>query len=210
MIAEEDLPLLGILRGITEKDIQPLTELFIKHNIRHIEVTMNTKNAGLLIKHFISEGGNRLSVGAGTVLDISDMDKALDAGAKFIVCPSLIEEVVFKCVEENIPVFPGALTPTEIHMAWSMGATMVKLFPANLFGAGYLRAVKAPFNDIKIVAVGGIGPQNISKFFENGADAVAFGAGVIRNIWLKENQYDLIEQHLQLLIKAYRNQQVDN
>lgn len=205
MISKEDIPLLGILRGITEKDIQPLAEMFIKHKIRHVEITMNTENAEHLISEFADVGGKELNIGAGTVLDIGDLNKARAAGAKFIVCPSLIKEVVEKCAKENIAVFPGALTPTEIHTAWSMGATMVKLFPASLFGPGYLRAIKAPFNDIKIIAVGGVNPQNISNFFENGADAVAFGAGIIRNKWLEQNQYELIEQQLQLLIEAYKN-----
>jgi 2-dehydro-3-deoxyphosphogluconate aldolase/(4S)-4-hydroxy-2-oxoglutarate aldolase len=206
MISKEDLPLLGILRGITEKDIQPLTEIFIRHEVRHIEITMNTKNATLLITEFIETGGADLNIGAGTVLNRKELDKALDAGAKFIVSPSIVNDVIEECVSRNIPVFPGALTPTEIHKAWVAGATMVKLFPASLFGAGYVRAVKAPFDDIKVIAVGGVGPQNISKFFDNGADAVAFGAGIIRHKWLEENKYDLIEQHLKSLIEAYKKQ----
>jgi 2-dehydro-3-deoxyphosphogluconate aldolase/(4S)-4-hydroxy-2-oxoglutarate aldolase len=136
---------------------------------------------------------------------LQDLNNALEAGAKFIVCPSLIKEVVDKCVKENIPVFPGALTPTEIHRAWLFGATMVKLFPASLFGPGYLRAIKAPLDNIKIIAVGGVGPQNISKFFENGADAVAFGAGIIRNKWLDDDQYELIEHQLKSLIESYKS-----
>ena len=209
MISKDDLPLLGILRGIAEKDVQPLAEMFIKHKVKHVEITMNTKNATLLISQFIKAGGADLNIGAGTVLDRKDMDVALDAGANFIVSPSIVYEVVEECVARNIPVFPGALTPTEIHKAWSMGATMVKLFPASLFGAGYLRAVKAPFENIKLLAVGGVGPQSISKFFENGADAVAFGAGIIRHKWLEENKYDLIEQHLVSLIGAYKSQESD-
>ena len=206
MISKEDLPLMGILRGITEKDVQPLAEMFTKHKVKHVEITMNTKNATLLITRFIKAGGADLNIGAGTVLSRKDLDNALGAGAKFIVSPSIVNEVIEECVSQNIPVFPGALTPTEIHRAWALGATMVKFFPASLFGTGYLRAIKAPFDDIKLIAVGGVGPQNISKFFENGADAVAFGGGIIRHKWLEEKKYDLIEQHLISLIAAYKNQ----
>jgi 2-dehydro-3-deoxyphosphogluconate aldolase/(4S)-4-hydroxy-2-oxoglutarate aldolase len=206
MILKDELPLLGILRGINEKDIQPLANLFVKHRVRHIEITMNTANALPLIHQLSNVGGDELNVGAGTVLEIAEMEKALKAGARFIVSPSLNEEVVLACKSQKIPVFPGALTPTEIHKAWKMGATMVKLFPANLFGPGYVKAIKAPLDKIKIIAVGGVGLQNIAKFFENGADAVAFGAGIIRPRWLEENRYDLIEEQLLLLIDAYKQQ----
>lgn len=202
MFSKDELPLLGILRGISEKDVQPLTELFVRQKVKHIEITMNTEHAELLIEKFSASGGTELNIGAGTVLDRDHLEKALAAGAKFIVSPSLVEEVVEECVFKNIPVFPGALTPTEIHKAWKMGATMVKVFPASLFGPGYIRAVKAPLSEIKIIAVGGVSAQNISKFIENGADAVAFGAGVIRNKWLDENKYDLIEDQLKILITA--------
>lgn len=210
MISKDDLPLLGILRGIAEKDVKPLAEMFIKHQVRHVEITMNTKNATFLITQFIKAAGVDLNIGAGTVLDLKDMDEALDAGAKFIVSPTVVNEVVEECVSRNIPVFPGALTPTEIHKAWSMGAAMVKLFPSSLFGAAYIRAIKAPLDEIKILAVGGVNTHNLSEFFEYGADAVAFGAGIVRPKWLEENQYELIEQHLKSLIEAYKNQSSDH
>jgi 2-dehydro-3-deoxyphosphogluconate aldolase/(4S)-4-hydroxy-2-oxoglutarate aldolase len=207
MIPKDNLPILAILRGITEKDVIPLAKLLVRNQIRHVEITMNTDDADRLIQQFRIAGKADLNVGAGTVLNMQDLRRALDAGAEFIVCPSLIKDVIAGCVSKNIPVFPGALTPTEIHTAWKLGATMVKLFPASLFGPGYIRAVKAPMNNIKLMAVGGVNPQNISKFFESGADAVAFGAGIIRSKWLEEGKYDLIEKHLRMLIEAYKSNQ---
>ncbi len=209
MISKDDLPLLAILRGITEKDVQPLIEIFTRHAVKYVEITMNTKNATRLIEQFIERSEGKLIIGAGTVLNNRDMDEAVAAGGRFIVSPSVVKEVVEKCVSKEIPVFPGALTPTEIHSAWNMGATMVKLFPASLFGAQYIRAIKAPLNEIKILAVGGVGTQNISRFFENGADAVAFGAGIVRPKWLEENKYDLIDGHLSTLIENYKNPSAD-
>jgi len=81
---------------------------------------------------------------------------------------------------------------------------MVKLFPSGLYGPGYIRALKGPFNDVKILAVGGISEQNISQFFKQGADAIAFGAGIIRPDWLDKNRFDLMEEKLNLLIKSYK------
>jgi len=205
MFLKDELPILGILRGISKNHIDPLIAIFSKSGIRSIEVTMNTVGAVSLIKDIIDRAGDKFNVGAGTVLDQKDMKDALDAGARFIVSPSIVEDVIAECVKKKIPVFPGALSPTEVHKAWNMGATMVKLFPCGIYGPGYIRALKGPFENIKIMAVGGVNEQNISLFFKQGADAVAFGAGILKSEWLDNNRFDLIEEKLHLLIKSYRS-----
>lgn len=204
MFLKGELPILGIFRGITPVHIDPIISLMLKVDIRYVEITMNTDGAVDLIKEMNQKSGDSLVVGAGTVLNNEDLTKALDAGAKFIVTPSVVEEVIGKCVDEKIPVFPGALTPTEINKAWSMGATMVKLFPSGVYGPGYIRALKGPFNNIKLIAVGGVNEQNIAQYFKQGASAVAFGAGIIRPEWLEKDRFDLIEEKLSLLIKSYK------
>ena len=204
MFSKDSLPILGILRGIKKRHIDPLLSIFLKTGIRYIEVTMNTEGAANLILELIEKAGNDFRVGAGTVLTDTDLQTALDAGAGFIVTPSIVENVIEKCVGENIPVFPGALTPTEIQKAWNMGAAMVKLFPSGLYGPGYIRALKGPFPSISIMAVGGVTEQNIAQFFKQGADAVAFGAGILRMDWLEQDRFDLIEERLNLLIKSYK------
>ncbi len=204
MFSKDELPILGILRGISKKHIDPLISLLSKAGIRYIEVTMNTPGAASLIKEITEKSDNHFVIGAGTVLCQKDLKEAMDAGAKFIVSPSIVEDVIKECVQVKVPVFPGAFTPTEVHRAWSIGATMVKLFPSGLYGPGYIRALKGPFNDVKILAVGGISEQNISQFFKQGADAIAFGAGIIRPDWLDKNRFDLMEEKLNLLIKSYK------
>ncbi len=204
MFTKDTLPILAILRGITSRHIDPLLSIFKKSDIRNIEVTMNTEGATDHIAELVDKAGDRFNIGAGTVLSKDDLHTALKAGAKFIVCPSIVDEVVEECVKENIPVFPGALTPTEIQKAWNMGATMVKLFPSGMYGPGYIRALKGPFPNIKIMAVGGVTEQNISLFFKQGANAVAFGAGILRAEWLEKDRFDLIGEKLSLLIKAYK------
>jgi len=204
MFLKDSLPILAILRGISDKHIDPLLSLLMKSGIQYIEVTMNTAGAVGILKKTLKKTGDKIKIGAGTVLCDNDLNDALSAGAQFIVSPSVIESVINKCVREKIPVFPGALTPTEVHKAWELGATMVKLFPSGMFGPGYIRALKGPFSDIKIMAVGGINEQNIAMFFKQGADAVAFGAGIIRHEWLDKDRYDLMEEKLSLLIKSYK------
>ncbi|MCP4716338.1 MAG: bifunctional 4-hydroxy-2-oxoglutarate aldolase/2-dehydro-3-deoxy-phosphogluconate aldolase, partial [Deltaproteobacteria bacterium] len=117
------LPLMGILRGITIETIEPLAETIISSGLQTIEVTMNTANAPALIKELCRASRGHFTVGAGTVLNLQELHAALNSGATFIVMPTLVTDVTAQCVRDQIPVFPGALTPQEIHNAWSAGAT---------------------------------------------------------------------------------------
>jgi len=194
-------PFLGILRGIDTGVLEPLLDTIISSGLETIEVTMNTANASELIRRAVEISKGRLVIGAGTVLGVDSLKQALDAGATFIVSPVLIKEVVEHCVKNKIPVFPGALTPQEIYNAWQAGATMVKVFPAKLFGPSYFREVKAPLQDIKLLACGGVNKDNIKEYFSNGADAIAFGASVFKKEWLINKDFVKIAQSIKLLIK---------
>jgi 2-dehydro-3-deoxyphosphogluconate aldolase/(4S)-4-hydroxy-2-oxoglutarate aldolase len=198
------LPLLGILRGIRAADVPPLAEAVIAAGLAAIEITMNTAGAPALIRSLTATARGGLMVGAGTVLCVDDLDAALDAGASFIVMPTLVSEVAARCVTAGIPVFPGALTPQEIFTAWRAGATMVKLFPASSFGPGYLKELSGPFPDIQVLACGGLNVENLAAYFNAGAAAVAFGASVFRSDWLAERRYDRIGEAVRQLVQACR------
>lgn len=196
------LPLLGILRGVAADDLPPLAEAAIGAGLTTIEITMNTPGAAALIARLRAIAGERLMVGAGTVLDLEALAAARGAGASFIVMPTLVTAVVERCVAAGVPVFPGALTPQEIHTAWTAGATMVKVFPAGVFGPAYLRDVKGPFESIELMAVGGIDAGNLATYFACGASAVAFGASVFRRDWLAARAYDRIAAEVGRLVTA--------
>jgi 2-dehydro-3-deoxyphosphogluconate aldolase/(4S)-4-hydroxy-2-oxoglutarate aldolase len=200
----KQLPIMGILRGIDEGAISPLTQSIIASGLKTVEITMNTKGAASLIKKMKEESGNKLIIGAGTVLTVNSAKEALDSGATFIVLPTLIEDVVKYCTENKIPVFPGALTPQEIYNAWNVGATMVKVFPAKFFGPAYFKEIKAPFDDIELLACGGVNEDNIKDFFNNKASAVAFGASIFKPDLIKEGKFHEISQAIADLIKAYK------
>lgn len=197
----EQLPLLGILRGITEADVEPLVETVAGAGLGTIEITMNTPGAAVIIKKAVKAAGNKLVIGAGTVLSKDDFLAAVDAGASFIVMPACVEDVMDLCRKQKIPAFPGALTPTEVFNAWNAGATMVKVFPAGLFGPKYIKELKGPYDRIKLMAVGGVDMSNISEFFSCGADAVAFGASVFKKEWLEKKDFVSIGK----LVKEYVN-----
>jgi len=163
---------------------------------------MNTPAAPVLIARMRAAGRDRLTVGAGTVLDLDTLGAAREAGASFIVMPTLVPAVVEHCVAGGVPVFPGALTPQEIHAAWSAGATMVKVFPAGVFGPTYLREIKGPFADVELMAVGGVNADNMAAYFACGASAVAFGASVFRREWLAAQAYDRIAGEVRRLVTA--------
>jgi 2-dehydro-3-deoxyphosphogluconate aldolase/(4S)-4-hydroxy-2-oxoglutarate aldolase len=198
-----ELPIIGILRGIREEHLQILADTIISSGLRTVEITMNTPHAANLIDRLVSLSGKVLTVGAGTVINRHDLFDALEAGAKFIVTPTVTEEVIEYCHLNSVPVFPGALTPTEIHRAWQLGAAMVKVFPASLFGPKYFSAVKAPFNHIELMAVGGVSKENIAQFFAMGASAIAFGASIFKKEYFENDKYPLMEKEIKSLINAY-------
>lgn len=200
----KQLPLMGILRGIELDIAEPLVEIIISSGLKTVEITMNTTDAPKLIKQMAKVSLNQLTIGAGTVLSLDDLKQALEAGATFIVLPAFVPEIVSFCVDNKIPVFPGALTPQEIYNAWTQGASMVKVFPAKFFGPEYFKEIKGPFQNIQLLACGGVTPDNIQSFFSCGASAVAFGASVFKKEWLAAANFSLIEEKIKKLIAGYK------
>lgn len=119
--------------------------------------------------------GNSVDVGAGTVTSRAELELARKAGASFIVTPTVTAEVISAGVGHGLPVFAGAFTPTEVHFAHRLGASMVKLFPAHRLGPGYLRDLRGPFPEIRLLPTGGITPESIPDYVVAGA--AGFGIG---------------------------------
>jgi len=201
------LPILGILRGIDVGSVEPLVEASISAGLKTIEITMNTRGAATLIEKAVACAEKRLAVGAGTVLSVKSLEIAMSAGATFIVTPVLVEDVMKYCVKNKIPVFPGALTPQEIYNAWNAGATMVKVFPSGFFGPKYLKEIKGPFNDIELLACGGVTPENIKEFFGCGASAIAFGENVFKREWLAGKDFKSIEEAIKRYVTVFNKKE---
>jgi 2-dehydro-3-deoxyphosphogluconate aldolase/(4S)-4-hydroxy-2-oxoglutarate aldolase len=169
------LPVVGILRFFKRAEVEKLVPASLEGGLCNIEVTMNTAGAEDLIRLTADLMGGKGNVGAGTVTTVETLDRALKAGATFIVTPAVVPDVIQACVQRKIPVMPGAMTPTEILSAWRMGATMVKVFPADQLGPGHIKAVKAPFPEIPLMPTGGVTVETLPAFKKAGADA--FGVG---------------------------------
>ncbi|MDD5561257.1 MAG: bifunctional 4-hydroxy-2-oxoglutarate aldolase/2-dehydro-3-deoxy-phosphogluconate aldolase [Candidatus Omnitrophica bacterium] len=199
-------PILGILRGVKADIIEPLVESVISAGLETLEITMNTDGAADLIRKAKKASGQRLMLGAGTVLTMQDLKIAIQSGASFIVMPVLVNEVVKYCVSNNIPVFPGAFTPQEVYEAHEAGATMVKVFPAKFIGPEYFRQLKGPFNNIELLACGGVSADNLKDYFANGASAVSFGSSVFRKDWLIKRDFASIARAVKNFVDAWSKQ----
>ena len=206
----KQLPILGILRGLTYDAVAPLVEAVISSGLKTIEVTMNTPNDPSIIKAATKESNGKLTIGAGTVLTMDELKAAIDSGASFAVMPTLDNEIVDYCTKRNIPVFPGALTPQEIKNAWDRGATMVKVFPAKFFGPSYFKEIKGPFDKIELLACGGVTPETLTSFLDAGASAVAFGGSIFKRDYLKAKNFSPIVQEIKKLIEVYQRRKNEN
>ncbi len=144
-----------------------------------VELTMTVPGAIDVIAHLV-RNGPELIVGAGTVWDVETARRCLDAGAKFLTTTGLDLQTVEFAEQEKAVIFPGALTPTEVMMAWKAGVDFVKVFPCSqMGGAPYIKALKAPFPQVALIASGGVNQLNVAEFFLAGAAAVGVGAHLV-------------------------------
>lgn len=197
------LPLMGIVRGLAPTALPPLLEAVMAAGLETLEITLNTPGAPELIQQAVKLTQGRLTIGAGTVLSATDLRAALDAGATFIVLPTLAEDVVGYCRQHSVPVFPGALTPQEIHNAWRAGASMVKVFPSKFLGPDYFKEIKGPFQDIELLACGGVTPENIPAYRAAGASAFAIGGSVFKPEWMEKGEFGKIQEALQKYLSSF-------
>ncbi|MER7755019.1 bifunctional 4-hydroxy-2-oxoglutarate aldolase/2-dehydro-3-deoxy-phosphogluconate aldolase [Kitasatospora sp. NPDC097643] len=171
----------------------PLAEALGAGGARCAEVTFRTPAAEQVLKTMAAHGG--LAVGAGTVLDPEQAERAVAAGARFVVSPGLDEDVVAKCRELGVPVVPGIATATELMRALRAGLTTVKLFPAEpLGGLPALRALAAPFPDVRFVPTGGIGPGALTGYLAEPAVLAVGGSWLATPAHLDAGDYTEIRR----------------
>lgn len=197
----DKVPVIGIVRNVSLEDIIEILPAYVQASLTTIEITMNTPDAEEIIKYAIQHYPENLNVGAGTVCTKEDLNKALDSGAQFIVTPIVKRKVIAACVQKQIPVFPGAFSPTEIYKAWTLGASMVKVFPARTLGADFIKDVKAPLSQIKLMPTGGIDIDNIENFKKAGADAFGIGSPLFKKILIKEKDWDGLKEHFKHFVE---------
>ncbi len=171
---------LPVVRAASADEAALLIERLIAGGIDVIEITMTVPDAEKLIADSAKKYAANAVIGAGTVLDAKAAERCIDAGAKFVVSPALDIRTIEFCNMKDIAVMPGALTPTEVVTAWNAGADIVKVFPAGAMGgASYLRSLKAPLPQIKLIPTGGVTLETAADFIRAGAEAIGVGADLV-------------------------------
>ncbi len=174
------------------EDAVPLANALLKGGIDFMEITFRTECAAECIAK-ISKEVPEVVVGAGTVLNVEQAKLAVENGAKFIVSPGLDEETVTWAIGNNIPVIPGCVTPTEIMKAISLGLKVVKFFPADVYGGiKAIKALSAPFGQIKFLPTGGVSEANLKDFIENKSVAAIGGSWVCKKDDIANHDWDKI------------------
>lgn len=204
---ELDLPAVGIIRGVGSAFFSELMAASFEAGLTAIELTMNTKNADRIVSRVREKVPPGKLLGMGTIRNIEEAKRAADAGAMFFVTPNVDREVIGFAAQKKIPIIAGALTPTEVYTAWTAGATMVKVFPAGAFGPRYLKDLSGPFEDIPLVAVGGITYRNVNAYFDAGAKAVGVSSALFGKEALEHQDIDGIFKNVELFcnqLKRYK------
>ena len=194
----DKMPIVGIIRNLTVADINFVLPIYKQAGFTTIEITLNTPEALSVISSLANQYNGELNVGAGTVCTLDDLTDAVNAGANFIVTPIFKAEVVKKCVSMEVPIFPGAFSPTEIYEAWELGASMIKLYPASVVGPAYVSAVLAPLNKVKLMPTGGIHLSNMLAFMKAGATSLGIGSELFDKKIIQKRDSEAMLNHFKL------------
>lgn len=190
--------IVAILRGFKKKDVIDIATALHEGGINIIEITLNSEDALDLINDLSVTFKNKMLVGAGTVLTVKDARNAIDAGAKFLISPTLDVDVIKTAKDNSVVSIPGAYTPTEIFAAWKNGADLIKIFPSQ--SPEYVKNILAPLNQILVMPTGGIDVNNIGAYKKAGASAFGIGSSLVNN---KEAVNELYLQNLTAKAKCF-------
>ena len=144
------------------------------------------------IAQLVSQMGDKMIFGAGTVTSLQTLELAKNAGARFVVSPDTNEAVIKATVAAGMVSMPGAMTPTEILTAHEYGADFVKVFPTSGLGASYIKAVCGPINHVRLLAVGGVSEKNVAEFLKAGCVGAGVGGNLVNKEWIKNGEFEKI------------------
>ncbi|MCL2494072.1 MAG: bifunctional 4-hydroxy-2-oxoglutarate aldolase/2-dehydro-3-deoxy-phosphogluconate aldolase [Oscillospiraceae bacterium] len=200
--------IIAIVRGLPEAQAVPLAGALLAGGIELIEVTFNqaapdsfqcTAGAIAAIK---AACGDKMRVGAGTVMTPAQLRLAHDAGAGFVISPNVDEAVIKETRALGLVSLPGCMTPSECAAAHSYGADFIKIFPAGVLGPGYFTALRAPLSHLKFLAVGGVDCANIPDFLRAGALGFGIGGSLVNKDWIAAGRFDLITAAAREYVRA--------
>lgn len=193
--------IIAIMRGIPEEKIIPSAEALYNGGVSMVEVTFDQSNpkgveeTGKAIRMLVDYFGDKMSIGAGTVMTIEQLDAAHRAGAKYIISPHMDPKLIEKTVELGMVSLPGVLTPTEVVQAYHAGAQAVKIFPIyKVGGPSYLTDIMAPISHIPMLAVAGVNLDNIDDYLEAGAVGVGMANNILDKAMIEREDYEALTE----------------
>src|SRR5689334_21519420 len=187
-----DCGLVAVVRSPDSRQLVDVARALADGGITVVEITMSVPNALDVLREVRQVLGERLLLGAGTILDPETARAALLAGAEYLVSPTVNLDVIRLCQRYDKLVMPGAFTPTEILAAWEAGADIVKVFPAEVLGPAYFKAVRAPLPQVKIMQTGGVDLNTAAEFLKAGACCLGIGSQLIEAKAVAERNFDRI------------------
>ncbi len=201
----EQVGLIPVLRATSVQTGHALVDAMLAGGVTVVEVTMTVPNALTLLRELKQRHGDKLLLGSGTVTDAAQTKATIDAGAEFVVSPSLHLDVIAKTKELGKVSIPGALTPTEVITAWRAGADYVKVFPCSAMGgASYLKSLLAPFPELKLIPTGGVTLQTAAAFLKAGARALGVGTDLVNTAALADGTPETITNTARSYLEVIR------
>ncbi|MDD5954562.1 MAG: bifunctional 4-hydroxy-2-oxoglutarate aldolase/2-dehydro-3-deoxy-phosphogluconate aldolase [Firmicutes bacterium] len=190
--------IVAIVRGFESETVIEMAKAYCANGIHCVEVTFDQTSRESQLKtaqtiRMVKEAlGDRMCVGAGTVMTAEQVRMAADAGAEYMISPNVDEEIILETKRLGKLSIPGAMTPSEIAAGYKMGADIIKLFPANELGLSYIRAIKAPLKHIPLMATGGVRPFNAMDYLKAGSAALGVGGDLVNKQWIAAGEFDKI------------------
>lgn len=201
----EQVGLIPVLRASSVELGHALVDAMMAGGVTVVEVTMTVPNALTLLRELKQRHGEKLLLGSGTVTDEVQAAATIDAGAEFVVSPSLHLDVIAKTKELGKISIPGALTPTEVITAWRAGADYVKVFPCSAMGgASYLKSLLAPFPELKLIPTGGVTLQTAADFLKAGARALGVGTDLVNAAAVADGKPEIIANTARAYLEVIR------
>jgi 2-dehydro-3-deoxyphosphogluconate aldolase/(4S)-4-hydroxy-2-oxoglutarate aldolase len=197
-----DLGLVAVLRGPSEEATVRAVEALVAGGVHGIEITYSTPNAAGVTRTLARRFGDEIVLGMGTLTTPDQVVEACAAGATFLVSPIVDEALVTAMVASRVALMVGALTPSEVYRAHTLGADMVKLFPGSLVGPGYIRALRGPFPAIPFVPTGGVSIANVAEWFAAGVAAVGAGGELCPAAAMTAGRFDEITASARAFVEA--------
>lgn len=187
-----DCGLVAVVRATDPANLVHVIQALAEGGVTVAEVTFTVPDAVDVIRAAKREVGDRVLLGAGTVLDAETARAAILAGAEFVVSPALNPDVIRLCRRYDKLVFPGAFTPTEVLTAWEAGADVVKVFPADVLGSGFVRALRGPLPQVRLMPTGGVDLNTAAEYLRAGACCLGVGSQLVDPKAVARQDYDFL------------------